>query len=74
MIFTLLQILCALRATPKGELREAVWHDMTTPFKKCLVLVVGVWALLGCGDGAVVWLLLWLAFGKKPGDEYTNKF
>lgn len=54
MSFTLLQLLCALRATPNGELREAVWHDMTTPFKKCLVLVVGVWALLGCGDGAVV--------------------
>ena len=38
------------------------------------IMAVGAMGLLVVCIGAAVWLLLWLAFGKKPGDEYTNKF
>lgn len=48
------KVLNILRTAPKDKLRQAIWEDMNTPFTKCLVLVVAVWALLGCGDGAVV--------------------
>lgn len=38
------------------------------------IMAIGAMGLLVVCIGAAVWLLLWLAFGKKPGDEYKNKF
>lgn len=38
------------------------------------IMAIGAVALLVVCIGAAVGLLLWLAFGKDHGDEYTNKF